>query len=136
MVVNVIIEKSGKEYWGRIEKGEFSPVTVGESVSEVLENLKELIADYLEHGGKNDKNWKQTRISELEFALQFDLQAFFGEFGFLNISAIADLSGMNASLLRQYAKGIKHPSPTQAKKIEETIHKLAGQMRKVSLVTA
>jgi hypothetical protein len=34
-------------------------------------------------------------------------------------------------LLRQYESGVKHPSAQQAKKIEDTIHKLAGLMNSV-----
>jgi hypothetical protein len=84
-----------------------------------------LIADYLEHERKDDKKWKNVDAGSVEFQLHYDLQAFFDEYKFLNISSIAALSGINASFVRQYAKGIKYPSAARAKELEKTIHELA-----------
>jgi hypothetical protein len=36
-------------------------------------------------------------------------------------------------LLRQYASGVKHPSPTQAQKIQDSIRALAKELKSVSL---
>jgi predicted RNase H-like HicB family nuclease len=134
MRIDVIIEKGKKEFWGRIEGYEFLPVTVGTTVDEVLDNLKMLIADYIEHEGKDDKKFKRADVNKIKFDVHYDLRAFFDEYKFLNISSIAALSGINPSLVRQYAKGIKHPSTAQAKKVEATIHQLAEKMNRVSLV--
>lgn len=61
MKIEVIIEKSGNELWGRVEgKGDFLPTTVGHSTREVLQNLQELIADYLAHEGQEDSYWKKA----------------------------------------------------------------------------
>ncbi|MGI8495704.1 MAG: hypothetical protein ACR2L1_10410 [Pyrinomonadaceae bacterium] len=136
MKIGVIIEKGKKEFWGRIEGYDFLPVTVGASVEEVLGNLKMLIADYVEHEGKSDKDFKRVDVGKIEFDLHYDLRAFFDEYKFLNISSIAALAGINPSLARQYAKGIKYPSTAQAKKVEATIHKLAEKMNRVSLVSS
>ncbi len=51
----------------------------------------------------------------------------------LNISSIAKRAGMNPGLLRQYASGVKHPSREQAKKIEDSIHKIANELREVTI---
>lgn len=134
MKIDVIIEKGKKEFWGRIEGFEFLPVTAGESVNEVLENLRMLIADYIEHEGQDDKHWKDVKVSKIEFNVHYDLQAFFDEYNFLNVSSIAAMSGMNPSLVRQYSKGIKYPSTKQAKKVETVIRELARKMNEVSLV--
>jgi predicted RNase H-like HicB family nuclease len=134
MRIDVIIEKGKKEFWGRIEGYEFLPVTVGTTVDEVLDNLKMLIADYIEHEGKDDKKFKRADVNKIKFDVHYDLRAFFDEYKFLNVSSIAALSGINPSLVRQYAKGIKHPSTAQAKKVEATIHQLAEKMNRVSLV--
>ena len=134
MKVPVIIEKGKDAFWGRVEGHEFLPVTVGNSAQEVLDNLKMLIADYIEHEGQDDKVWKNVDVNKIAFSLHFDLRAFFDEYDFLNISAIAAMAGINQSLLRQYAKGLKFPSINQAKKVEKTIHELAKKMNKVSLV--
>jgi hypothetical protein len=134
MKINVIIEKNENDFWGRIEGFEYLPVTVADSIDGVISNLKLLLADYIEHEGANDKKWKRVDVDNLLFDLHFDLRAFFAEYTFLNISTIAKMSGINSSLVRQYAKGIKHPSTAQAKKVEKTIHQLAEKMNNVSLV--
>ncbi len=75
MKVNVIIERGNKEFWGRIEGYEFLPVTVGSNVEEVLENLKTLIADYIKHEGKDNKNWKRVEVNKITFDAHYDLTA-------------------------------------------------------------
>lgn len=51
----------------------------------------------------------------------------------LKQTKIAELSGINPGLLRQYASGVKHPSPAQAKRIEVSIHQLADELNSVTL---
>ncbi|WP_262892868.1 hypothetical protein [Aquiflexum lacus] len=41
---------------------------------------------------------------------------------------------MNATLLRQYAAGVKNPSLEQAKKIEKALHILADELREANIV--
>lgn len=134
MKINVIIEKGKKEFWGRIEGYDFLPVTVGKNIAEVIGNLKMLIADYIENEGQNDKQWKNFDSGKIEFNLHYDLRAFFDEYDFLNVSAIAQKAKINRSLLGQYVKGIKHPSTKQAKKVEAAVRHIAEEMHKVSLV--
>jgi len=72
--IEVIIEKNGDELWGRIEdKGDYLPVTVGSDIDEVLNNLKDIIADYLEHEGKADKFWSTVNVADIKFAISWDL---------------------------------------------------------------
>ncbi len=134
MKINVIIEKGKNEFWARVEGFEFLPVTTGASVSEVTENLRMLLADYIEHEGQDDRRWRKVDAGKITFDLHHDLRAFFDEYEFLNISSIADLAGINPSLVRQYAKGIKYASTAQAKKVEAVIRDLAKKMNRVSLV--
>ncbi len=137
MKLKVIIEKNESDLWGRIEDiGLFGPVTVGSSKKEVLENLVMLIEDYKQHEGANDEAWNQVEVNQLEFEFLYDLQAFFQEFSFLKQSKIAELAGLNTSLVRQYASGLKHPSADQAMKIEAAIHLLAQELQTVSIYAA
>lgn len=135
MKVNIIIEKGTGELWGRIEGSEFL-VSCGKDLAEVTDNLRTLLADYKAHEGKTDKRWKKAVVDSISFGYVYDTQAFFESFDFLNISAVAKAAGINQSLLRQYAKGIKHPSAERVRVIEKAIHDLADQMRRVSLVPA
>ncbi|HEV7382648.1 MAG TPA: hypothetical protein VGN64_22790 [Dyadobacter sp.] len=71
----------------------------------------------------------------VQFQVGYDLTAFFEQFDFLKITKIAELSGVNGSLMRQYATGKKFPSAKQAKKIERAVKELARQLLKVQIYT-
>lgn len=130
----VIIEKNEDELWARIEGiGHFQPITVGNTTQEVVDNLTLLIEDYIQHEGAADPAWNQVNVKELKFEFTYDLQAFFQEFSFLKQTKIAELAGLNPSLVRQYATGLKHPSADRVRKIEEAIHKLATTLKGVHL---
>ncbi|RDC63320.1 helix-turn-helix domain-containing protein [Adhaeribacter pallidiroseus] len=134
MKITVIIEKNESELWARIEDiGDFMPLTVGETTKEVVTNLILLIEDYIQHEGAADAAWNQFNVKELKFEFTYDVQAFFQEFNFLKQSKIAELAGLNSSLVRQYASGLKHPSADQVRKIEEAIHKLATALKNVNI---
>ena len=49
------------------------------------------------------------------------------------ITKVAKRAGINPGLLRQYASLVKHPSATQAKKLENTIHQLADELKEAML---
>lgn len=94
----------------------------GNNVTELENKLKKLLQEF--------ENIDPEIIS---FEPTYNVFALFQEFDFLNISKVAKYASINAALLRQYASGVKHPSLNQAKKIEETLHRLAAQMQKVSV---
>jgi hypothetical protein len=134
MTLEAIIEKGDVELSGWINiPGQTLLTTVGKTVKEVLANLRFLLADFIIHEGQESKKWKKVDITSVEFDIKYDLQAFFGEHSYLNISEVAKRAGMNTSLLRGYASGSKHASPEQTKKIEETLHRLASELQEVSL---
>lgn len=118
--INLIIEKGedGK-LWGRVNFRN-NLITDFASTVEMLERkMSKLIKDF--YG------------VDAVFDHAYDVSAFFENFDFLNQTRIATLSGINPGLLRQYASGVKHPSAQQAKKIEVVIHKLAKELKSVSL---
>lgn len=135
--LTIIIEQGDGEFWGRLEDQHgFHPSTVADTVSGVIDNLKDLIGDYIRHEGQKSKFWKGLKIEQLTFDLRYDLQAFFQDHDYLKISAIAKRANMNPGLLRQYVAGVKHPSAEQAKRIEDAIHHLAEELGFVSLFVA
>lgn len=60
-----------------------------------------------------------------------EVQSFFELFPTLNIAGFAKFIGLNASLLRQYAKGIKKPSEKRSEQILKGIHDLGDLYREV-----
>jgi hypothetical protein len=82
------------------------------------------------------KRFHDIKPDEIKFQYRYDLSALFEAFKFLKISNIAEIAGINPSLLRQYVTGNKHASSTQAKKIQATIHKLGKELIDVELYGA
>jgi hypothetical protein len=132
--IEIIIEKNDGLLWGRVENmGKHLLTPYGETTEKLIENLKELIQDYITHEGKKDKFWNKVDINKVDFEFKYDLQAFFAEHDYLKIGSVAEHAGINPGLLRQYASGVKYPSPDQAKKIEDAIHHIANELRDVSI---
>lgn len=61
-------------------------------------------------------------VPELEFNFIFDIGAFFSYY-LINITAFAEYAGMNASLLRQYACGLKSPTKVTINRVRNAIDK-------------
>ena len=90
--------------------------TVSEAKDDLMACLTEARADYAASG---------STPYEVEFRYQYDLQSFFNYFSFLNITEIAKRSGINPSLMRQYARGIKNAG-------EKTFERLAACMADIT----
>jgi hypothetical protein len=117
------IEKDKGKLWGRIIYKKNLITDYASSISTLEKKMAKLLRDF--HG-----------VSSPSFSRSYDLVVFFEEFDFLKQSKIAELAGMNAGLLRQYASGVKYPSEFQAKKIEKAVHDLAKELQGVSLAAA
>ena len=132
--IELILEKNDGLILGRTDNEGWMPTPYGKTINEVVENLKELVNDYVTHEGKNDKAWNNLNWGKVAFDFKYDLVAFFEAFNYLNLSAIAGKIGINRTLLNHYKTGSKHPSAEQAQKIENAIHVLAAELGKVKLV--
>ena len=133
MKLIIIIEPGDGEIWARIDAPYTLLTTVGNTVEEITHNLKDLIQDHLEHEGKEQAEWQGIKVEEIKFEYVYDLTELFDVLSAVKINAIADLAGINQSLLRQYASGVKYPSFTQAKKIQEAVHQLGQKLLQVSI---
>ncbi len=136
--LTIILEKGDEELWGRVEAPGFLHTTVGASVEEVTANLRDLIADFLEHEGRDMPEWKRTDGSnvletDITYNYEYDLTALFEVFTAIKINAIADSAGINQSLMRQYASGKKRPSERQAKRIETAVRELGERLSHVTV---
>jgi hypothetical protein len=120
--IELIVEKSEDSLWGRVNYKDNLIVEHADTLNDLEISLKILLHDF-----------EDVNIEDIEFDIQYDVYALFEQFDFLNISKVAKHAYINPGLLRQYASGVKHPSLMQAKKIEETLHRLAAQMQKASV---
>ncbi|MDB5091554.1 MAG: hypothetical protein JWR09_5548 [Mucilaginibacter sp.] len=120
--IELIIEKGEKGVWGRVNYNDNLITEEAGNLNDLELKLKELLHDF-----------EDVDPESISFDLKYDVYSLFEQFDFLNISKVAKYAGIHPGLLRQYASGVKHPSLTQVKKIEETLHRLAGQMQKASV---
>lgn len=120
--IELVIEKGEDGLWGRVNYNGSLIVEHAATLDDLKLKLKDLLHDF-----------EGIDPESVVFDFRYDVYSLFEQFDFLNISKVAKYASIHPGLLRQYASGVKHPSLNQAKKIEETLHKLAGQMQKASV---
>lgn len=121
----VVIEQAKDgTLWGRLHYDEDLLTTSGSDLDDLQKNFCEQLEGFY-----------QLETSKLKFEFSYDIGAFFECYSELNISAIAEKAGINASLLRQYKNRMKFPSQTQVQKLEEAIHVIGQELAKISLVS-
>jgi predicted RNase H-like HicB family nuclease len=130
----VVIEWLDGGFGAYVNAPGFLFTTQGDSVRQVTANLRELIADYLNHEGSEMPEWQGLEIADVHFNCIYDLKAFFGHFNELKISAIAARAGLNPNLVQQYVSGNKKASEGQAKKLEKAVHELASELKQIALM--
>ena len=120
MKLQVVLEKESGVLWGRVSYDKELIVDSAATLMALERKLRKVLLDFHE-------------LTDIEFNYSYDLTVFFEEFNFLNQSKIAELSGINPGLLRQYASGVKNPSKEQANKIQTAIRELASKLRAVKI---
>lgn len=124
--IDLIIEKGDDGLlWGRVIWNGGIVVEIAENVNDLEIKMKILLKDF-----------EDVDPATVGFNHLYDVYALFQRFDFLKISSVAVYAGLNPSLLRQYASGIKNPGKEQAKKIEAALHKLAAQLQTAHVYTA
>ena len=103
-VVVTISQASDGTFWCHTEADVYGSGlnSAGASVKEAKDDLFACLwdakQDYMAAGGIPE---------DVNFTYKYDLQSFFDYFSFLNITDIARRAGINPSLMRQYARGLK-----------------------------
>ena len=92
-----------------------------------LEDLKINILDAVNLAFE-DKN---LRYEFEEISLKPDLRSFFEFYKVINAKALSERIGMNQSLLSQYIKGGKKPSPTQVDRILKGVQQIGKELTEV-----
>ena len=133
--LTIILEHGkNKDIWGLVRsENAFTIVEVQKNNEALTASLRDQIQDYIDHEGQANEEWRELIASEIEFDYAYTVIGLFKAFDFLNITAVAKASGINTSLLRQYASGLKHPSLPTAQRIERGIHSLAQSMLKTQI---
>ena len=98
--------------------------------SESFDELKTRILEALNLTFKDEGIEYMT--NDLRF--DYDLESFFDFYKVINAKALSERIGMNQSLLAQYIKGIKKPSPDQTKRILEGVQQIGRELSEVKFL--
>jgi predicted RNase H-like HicB family nuclease len=120
--INVIKEKKG--YSATFEEGDLTVCTMGDTMEELKINLIEALELGLEIEG----------IRQEQFAFSYDLESFFDFYRVINAKALSERIGMNQSLLAQYIRGKKKPSPAQVNRILKGVQQIGKELTEVSFL--
>lgn len=102
--------------------------TVAEAKADFENSVKEFIEVFEEIGRKDPDDLKNTM-----FVYKYDMPSFLNNYDYLNMTKLANMSGINPSLMRQYKRG-QYISEKQASKIQTAIHKIGKELLAVRLV--
>ncbi len=97
------------------------------SESESFDELKTMILEAINLAFE-DKD-QLYAINDLKF--EYDLESFFSFYKVINAKALSERIGMNQSLLAQYIKGVKKPSPAQTKRILIGVQQIGRELSEV-----
>lgn len=130
MKILVTIERAKDgSYWCQTEKsilGGYLTAT-GSTVQEAKEDLAECLAE-----AKENLEAEGKVFPDVEFTYKYDLQSFFNYFSFLNITDIAKRSGVNPSLMRQYASGVKNAGERTYKRLSTCVQSIGRELEAAS----
>ena len=109
-------------------------IATAESLSEIKNSIKETITYHIEGMQEENLTIPESFQREYELTYKMDIPSLFGWFsGVLTKRGISRITGMNQSLISQYAMGIKRPSSKQTKKIESALHSLGKELMEIEL---
>ncbi len=118
MKIEVIIEKTKTGYSAYAEK--YPVYTVGKTLDALKKKSIEALNLYFEKDGKS--------VTEKDLKITLDLPQFFEFYKVINAKAFSERIGMNQSLLAQYIKGNKKPSPTQTQRILKGVQQIGNEL--------
>jgi len=127
--INAIVEIQGDGFSAFLDIPNHAITSSGESLFELKENIQEAVDLFVETA--KDLNIDVSKIEGKKVELRLDVKQLFGYYKTLNITGFALYSGINRSLLNQYAKGLKIPSEKQSLRILKGIHKLGKDLTSI-----
>ena len=126
MKVTVIIEKAKDGYYSCYVEDDlpgFGLSGFGESAEAAKEDMLKAYQEMKEIQAEEGKD-----VPELEFTYKYDMQSFFDYFSFLNVTKVAELAGINPSLMRQYTSGVTNAGQKQYDKIRVAVERISKEL--------
>jgi len=127
LIATVEIQKDG--FSAYLDIPNHAITSSGATLFELQKNIQEALDLFLETA--KDLGISTEGIENRTVELRLDVKQLFSFYKAINISGFAAYSGINRSLLNQYAKGIKKPSEKQSIRILKDIHRLGRDLTSV-----
>ena len=124
--INMTVIKENKGYSANASIGNSFIATEGDTFEHLKMNIMEAVSLTFE-----DKGYTYS-IDEIKF--NYDLESFFDFYKVINAKALSERIGMNQSLMAQYIKGIKKPSPFQTKRILAGVQQIGKELAEVGFL--
>jgi predicted RNase H-like HicB family nuclease len=132
--VLVILEKTSEEGYSAYLPNLPGCISTGNSLSDIKESIQDAVKFHIEGLKEEYLEIPEAFQRDYELIYKIDIPALFDWFsGVLTKSGISRLTGMNQSLISQYASGIKRPSSKQTRKIENALHQLGQELLEIEL---
>lgn len=128
MEVKLILEKTATGY-SAYSDALPGMVTAGETIDEVKENFKEVVALQLAYLQEQNKVKEAEELKNIDLHYYLDLNTFFDYYSLFNKTQLAKYLGINSSLLRRLSSHKVELSEKKAIQIQEGLHKLADELK-------
>jgi predicted RNase H-like HicB family nuclease len=122
--ITMIVEKTDTGFSAYSENHPL--FTTSETIPDLINNAYEAMQLYFE----NEKLVFEPDTIKFEI----DFAQFFQYYKVLNSKFLAEKIGMHPTLLSQYIRGHKKPSPVQAEKILHGIHRIGKELSDMNLI--
>jgi hypothetical protein len=120
--IKMTITKEDAGYSAHASVGDTFIATKGDNFEELKKNVLDAVRVSFPKGVSFD----------IKFT--YDLESFFNFYKVINAKALSQRIGMNQSLLAQYIKGIKTPSPVQTKRILTGVQEIGKELAEARFV--
>lgn len=130
--LTVIVEKTNTGFSCYVKEID-GLVSVGDTLAEIKSSIKEVLKDHIEYLQENGD--VSLRLESYQINYVLDLKQLFEYLNVINKTEFAEkYIDMNASLFRQYTKGLTPFSSEKISKISEGLHKLASELNDLTLI--
>lgn len=132
-VIKAFIERGADGSYGVYFKDDLPVGFLGEGASaeEAIQDFKLSFDNMKEEVSGADLEL----LNSIEFEYHHDVPSILSYFsGIFTLAGLSRLTGINQRQLGHYLSGHRHPSETTTRKIEESLHRLSEDLRKVHLV--
>ncbi len=127
--VTVIVERTKDGFYSCFVEDKLPNCILAGYGDTAAEAKSDMQVGYYEINELNAKEGKEL-LPELTYVYKYDMQPFFEQFPWINVSKIAEETGINPSLMRQYAAGITMVGQKQYDKIRRALQKLSKDFAK------